>query len=101
MEKFRNKHLKGVWRLPTFITLAGATQDRHVPSDVTREDVYEVDSFIAPPFTGCLPARHQPSHPSVSSHNNRLSESNMNEQIRYHYQEVDHLLPIESCYLPT
>lgn len=89
MEIYRNKHLKGVWRLPTFITLAGATHDGRIPSNMNGEAVNAIDTSATPPSRGSpAPPRHDLFRPIVSSHNNHPSESHTKEPIRTNHQQV-------------
>jgi hypothetical protein len=84
----RNKHLKGVWRLPTFITLAGATHDEGILSNRKGEAVNGTDSSTALPSTGSPPARLEPSLPPPSNQSNNSGESHTKEPIRNHHQQV-------------
>lgn len=92
MEMCRNKHLKGVWRLPTFITLAGATHDGRIPSNMKGEAVNGTDTSAMPPSTGSpAPPRHDLFRPILSNHNNNPNESHTKESITHHQQVRDYL----------
>ena len=88
MEIYRNKHLKGVWRLPTFITLAGATHDGSIPSTMKGQAVNGTDTSAAPPSKSIPPVRQEPFFLPLSSHNHHPRESHTKEPTRNHHQQV-------------
>lgn len=76
MELYRNKYLRGVWRLPMFITLAeGNGYDNNAPTVSTQcterkytPTVTPMTSPVVRPLATRAPGRMQPSLPPASNY---------------------------------